>query len=155
MISNMKKYPLLDWFRMAAAILVVAVHTSPLSSFNETADFILTRIIARIAVPFFFLVTGFFMGPEAEKKGWRCGVKFGKKIGMIYVFSILLYLPLNIYSGYFGKEFSAVKLIKDLLMNGTFYHMWYLPAVILGMFIASVLVKAAGVNLGLFITLIL
>ena len=71
MISKVKKYPLLDWFRMAAAILVVAIHTSPLSSLNESADFILTRIIARIAVPFFFLITGFFMGPEAEKRGWR------------------------------------------------------------------------------------
>lgn len=155
MISNVKKYPLLDWFRMAAAILVVAIHTSPLSSFNETADFILTRIIARIAVPFFFLITGFFMGPEAEKRGWRCAAKFGKKIGMIYGFSILLYLPLNIYSGYFGEEFSAVKLLKDLFFNGTFYHMWYLPSVILGMFLVSILVKAAGVNIGLAVTLIL
>lgn len=155
MISNAKKYPLLDWFRMAAAVLVVAIHTSPLSSFNETADFILTRIIARIAVPFFFLITGFFMGPEAEKRGWRCAVKFSKKIGMIYGFSILLYLPLNIYSGYFGSEFSVVKLLKDLFINGTFYHMWYLPAAILGMFVVSILVRAAGVNVGMFVTMIL
>lgn len=69
MISSAKKYPLLDWFRMAAAVLVVAIHTSPLSSFNESADFILTRIIARIAVPFFFLITGFFMGPHGGPEG--------------------------------------------------------------------------------------
>ncbi len=155
MISSAKKYPLLDWFRMAAAVLVVAIHTSPLSSFNESADFILTRIIARIAVPFFFLITGFFMGPEAEKKGWRCAAKFGRKIGMIYGFSILLYLPLNLYTGYFKEDFSAVKLLRDLFFNGTFYHMWYLPAAILGMFIVSILVKAAGVNIGLLITLVL
>ena len=122
MISKVKKYPLLDWFRMAAAILVVAIHTSPLSSLNESADFILTRIIARIAVPFFFLITGFFMGPEAEKRGWRCAVKFSKKIGMIYGFSILLYLPLNLYTGYFKEDFSAIKLVKDLFFNGTFYQ---------------------------------
>ncbi|MCI8674943.1 MAG: serine racemase VanT catalytic subunit [Lachnospiraceae bacterium] len=155
MISKVKKYPLLDWFRMAAAILVVAIHTSPLSSLNESADFILTRIIARIAVPFFFLITGFFMGPEAEKRGWRCAVKFSKKIGMIYGFSILLYLPLNLYTGYFKEDFSAVKLVKDLFFNGTFYHMWYLPAAIIGMLLVSVLVKTVGVHIGLFITLIL
>ncbi len=50
----------LDIFRLIAAFLVVAIHTSPLSSLNETADFILTRIIARIAVPFFLMVTGYF-----------------------------------------------------------------------------------------------
>ena len=47
--------------RLIAALLIVTIHTSPLSSYTETGDFILTRIIARIAVPFFFMTSGFFL----------------------------------------------------------------------------------------------
>ena len=50
----------LDYFKMVAAFLVVAIHTSPLASFHGEADFVLTRIIARTAVPFFLMVTGYF-----------------------------------------------------------------------------------------------
>ena len=51
----------LDRFRIAAALLVVAIHTSPLASLSEGADFFLTRVLARVAVPFFFMVTGQFV----------------------------------------------------------------------------------------------
>lgn len=37
-------YPELDRFRLVAALLVVAIHTSPLLSLGETADFLLTRV---------------------------------------------------------------------------------------------------------------
>ena len=53
----------LDYFRIAAACLVIAIHTAPMSSFSNEADFILTGIIARVAVPFFFMVTGQFLLP--------------------------------------------------------------------------------------------
>lgn len=49
-----KNYTGIDYFRFIAALLIIAIHTSPLGSFSETGDFMLTRIIARVAVPFFF-----------------------------------------------------------------------------------------------------
>ena len=39
----------LDRYRLIAAFLVIAIHTSPLLSVNENADFFLTRIFARMA----------------------------------------------------------------------------------------------------------
>ena len=63
----------LDIFRMAAALLVIAIHTSPLSSFSPEADFFLTRILARVAVPFFFMVTGQFALPDMISRGKGSG----------------------------------------------------------------------------------
>lgn len=54
-------YKDINYFRMVAALLVVAIHTSPLCSYSQLGDFILTRMIARVAVPFFFMTTGFFV----------------------------------------------------------------------------------------------
>lgn len=56
-----KEYAGIDVFRVVAAILVAAIHISPLVSYNELADMVLTKIAARTAVPFFFMTTGFFL----------------------------------------------------------------------------------------------
>ncbi|HBA96906.1 MAG TPA: hypothetical protein DCZ23_02250, partial [Lachnospiraceae bacterium] len=56
-----KYYTGIDNFRLAAALLVIAIHTSLFKSFSETGDFIFTKIIARVAVPFFFMASGFFL----------------------------------------------------------------------------------------------
>lgn len=49
-----------DIFRIIAAILVIAIHTSPLRSVNAAANHFVTGVAARIAVPFFFAMTGYF-----------------------------------------------------------------------------------------------
>ena len=131
-----KKIPLLDDARVAAALLVVAIHTSPLASLNADADFWLTRVLARLAVPFFFLVTGYFLG----KDHWRGAVAFCKKTMLIYLGAVLLYLPLNVYGG----GFAANTLLTKFLIDGTFYHLWYFPAVILGVALAALLSRLGG-----------
>ena len=51
-----KKFPALDAFRIPAAVLVIAIHTSPLASVSDLGDFWFTRVLARVAVPFFFMM---------------------------------------------------------------------------------------------------
>ena len=63
-MADTKPLGSLDYFKIIAALLVIAIHTSPLTSFNVEADFVLTRIIARTAVPFFLMVTGYFLLPQ-------------------------------------------------------------------------------------------
>lgn len=158
-MERSKQYGFIDYFKMFAAILIIAIHTSPLLSFNQTADFIFTRIICRTAVPFFFMVTGFFVLPrclEDNKSGWKRLSGFLAKTGSLYGAAILLYLPVNLYSGYFTESGLTSKLVKDILFNGTFYHLWYLPAVMLGAIIAYLLLRyqktafAAGIALILY-----
>lgn len=153
-MNNKKTYAALDSFRVISAILIIAIHTSPLLSINVTADFILTRIIARAAVPFFFLVTGYFMYPHLEEQDTKYVLGFCKKIGIIYLIAILLYLPLNFYTGYF-KNITITQMGKDLIFDGTFYHLWYLPAVILGVLLTSSFILKAGVKNALALSFIL
>ena len=60
-MNDKKSYTGIDGFRFLAAFFIIAIHTSPLSSFSETGDFVLTRVFARVAVPFFFMTSGFFL----------------------------------------------------------------------------------------------
>ncbi len=139
-MNNKRAYAGIDYFRLIAAFLVMTIHTSPLLTYSETADFILTRIIARIAVPFFFITSGFFLITRYSQNTDRLKA-FIKKTAIIYGAAILIYLPINIYNGYFSNSNLAPDIIKDILIDGTMYHLWYLPASILGGWIAWHLVK--------------
>lgn len=153
-MSKTREYGGIDQFRMVAAILVIAIHTSPFLMWSETADFIFTRVIARVAVPFFFMTSGFFLlgkGSWSEPR-WR---RYLKKTFLIYAGVILLYLPINIYTGYFRQDRLFYHIVKDLLFDGTFYHLWYLPASILGAVIAYLLLRKLPMNIVLLLTSIL
>lgn len=133
--ASRKEYAGIDLFRLIAALLVVAIHTSPLASWNETADFLLTRVVARVAVPFFFMATGFFLLPDGHIH------RFLKRSTIIYGIATLLYLPISLYAGILNQTPLLPQLVKDILFDGTFYHLWYLPASICGMLVVSLLVR--------------
>lgn len=148
----------LDWFRLAAALLVVAIHTSPLASFSDEADFFFTRVLSRIAVPFFFMVTGqFILSGLFENKNTHPAAqaprpsglrdkglprpdsgpipaqqrKYLLRLCLLYGAAVLLYLPLGIYAGHYDS-LNLGTALRMLLFDGTFYHLWYFPACILG-----------------------
>ncbi|MED1945441.1 MULTISPECIES: serine racemase VanT catalytic subunit [Brevibacillus] len=153
-----KQYGGLDRFRIMAAILVIAIHTSPLLSINEWADFTLTRTIARVAVPFFFLCTGFFflqkLGTDRSRNAFRLK-QFLWKVGKLYLLSILLYLPVNVYTGNFTDGFTVFSAVKDLLFNGTLYHLWYFPGIMLGVCISTFLYTRLSMWNTFWVTLLL
>lgn len=134
-------------FRLAAALLVVAIHTSPLTSINSEADFFLTRVLARIAVPFFLMVTGHFILSDLFSGGaplvsdrrsffTRRQKKYLVKLSLLYGAAILLYLPIGIYAGHYPGG-----LLRMLLFDGTFYHLWYFPACILGVLLVCLMAR--------------
>lgn len=139
-MTKNESYSGIDYFRFIAALLIVAIHTSPLSSFSETGNFIFTRIVSRVAVPFFFMTSGFFLISR-----YTCNAEkleaFIKKTTLIYGVAILLYIPINVYNGYFKMDNLLPNIIKDTVFDGTLYHLWYLPASIIGAAIAWYLVK--------------
>lgn len=138
-----KSYTGIDLFRLAAALLIVAIHTSPLGACSETADFILTRVIARTAVPFFFMTSGFFLVSRYNYRLDKLG-GFVKKTALIYAAAIAVYIPVNIYNDYFQMENLLPNLIKDIVFDGTLYHLWYLPASLVGGALAWYLVRRIG-----------
>lgn len=153
-MSKSKDYAGIDYFRIIAAVLIVAIHTSPLTSFSKIGDFILTRVIARIAVPFFFMTSGFFLISRYTCNDEKLKA-FIKKTAIIYAAAILIYIPINLYNGYFSMENLLPNIIKDIVFDGTLYHLWYLPASIIGATIAWYLVKKLDYPKALAITVIL
>ncbi len=133
-MSHEKGYGGIDRFRIAAAVLVVAIHTLPLRMFGVLPHVVLSGIITRLGVPFFLAATGFFLltpfadNPRSDPR--RIG-RFALKAAVLYAVCIIIYLPVNLYAGHFADISSVWQALKMALVDGTMYHLWYLPAVIL------------------------
>ena len=166
-METRKSYGGLDIFKMIAAFLAVANHISPLTSFSQTADFFLTRELARIVVPFFFMVTGHFVlsdrlwGWEQDdrpnsrgERDYRPIWRYLGKTGILYGIAVLLYLPIGIYAGHYD-DLTPFRVIRMLVFDGTFYHLWYFPALILGILIVCLLSRFCGMKVSLGVTAVL
>lgn len=129
----MKRLAGIDRFRLIAALLVIANHTAAFSFLGEETDYLLTYCLGRTAVPFFFMVSGYFViGPWLEKEaGSRDRLfRFLGNTLLLYLISTILYLPLMIRGHLLPNSIGGW--LRMIVFDGTYYHLWYFPAVLLG-----------------------
>lgn len=143
----------IDAVRFIVTFLIVAIHISPFAQMNGGFDFFFTRILGRIAVPLFLMITGYYV-LNRSLKNKEVLKDYSKKILKIYLFCILIYIPINIYMGEL-KGIHVVSILKDIFMNGTFYHLWYFPALVLGLWITYYLLDKMKDKKTLFIVIVL
>lgn len=61
--------------------------------------------------------------------------RYAKKIVLLYAFAIAAFIPLNLYTGYFTKKVTFYSIVRDILFDGTFYHLWFFPSLLIGVHI--------------------
>ena len=142
----------LDYVKLVAAFLVVALHTHPLYPLDEQSVlFRLLKALADIAVPFFFMSSGYMLfsacrdGDDQERA--RYIKAYIKRIARQYCIWSLIYLPISVY-GYLSGGASipgmTVSLIRNLLLVGQNFcswQLWYLCATLWGSLLLLLLHK--------------
>ncbi len=128
-----------DVVRFIAAVCVVAIHS--FMEYEHFTDAYTVRILTRWAVPFFFVVTGYFL--KEDIKGF---IRFFVRIFVEYVFFTILYALLcheDIWSPW--RFFSALR-------SGIIMPFWYFPTLLLCMTFVWILIKTVkrpGIILGI------
>jgi surface polysaccharide O-acyltransferase-like enzyme len=120
----MARFDSLDIFRLIASFAVVILHVSMGVMPLDIQIYI--KLLARFAVPFFFLVSGYFFYIGYKKAGNEFFLKNIIKLLGIFLVASLFFLPINILKGDF--RFS-----QRLILTGTESHLWFLPSLIFGM----------------------
>ncbi len=119
-----KNYALIDIFKFIFAIVVIFIHTCSGRYHNE-----LIMILIDMAVPFFFVASGFFLNKKLKKieSKKRTVTNYLMKIFKMYVIisgvMLLMELPEIIYSENVFLE--IFKKIRVFLLIGD-SHLWYL-----------------------------
>ncbi|MBR5156644.1 MAG: acyltransferase [Clostridia bacterium] len=140
---KIKSYPQFDIAKIFMAIFVVAIHTRPFEGISGLkAD--LCEAIVRLAVPLFFLISGFLLEEKCKtqqntKEQSNAILKYIIKTVRLYIIWTIIYLPIAVLNFYwqdaslFGAVFTYIR--KFVFIGEQFYsyQLWYLLSTIYGL----------------------
>jgi len=139
-LSTSKNFNAIDIARVTAAILIVAMHTYVFKQVNETLNFFVTMVLAKIGVPFFFVTSSFFFFRKinlAQVRNHEDGDAAGRlrkyifRMAKIYLVWSMIYSIPRFHFGfqYGGYTAGAFQVIKGFLIAlGVGSQLWYVLA---------------------------
>ena len=140
----------IDIFKMFFCVCVICLHTEFLKNINmnEKISWVIEHWIFRMAVPFFFVTSGYFLAGKLDSKT-RC-VKPIKDYcirlfkPLLFFESINFLLPL-IFVLYSRNSGNLISYAKSVILQAVFYPpgaLWYVQASIIGAVVIYVLLSA-------------
>lgn len=162
-LAKLRQYPAVDIAKYIGAMLVVAIHTFPFEDISPSFNLFFIATVCRLAVPFFFVCSSFFLFRKIHHtknqatEGKKLVMAWLKRIGILYLVWTVIYLPYTIWN-YSEAGFSFMSLlgwIRDFFLNGSYYHLWFLPALMLGMVVVWSLYRQKGMVYALEVSLVL
>lgn len=96
----------LDTLKGLAIFFVIFIHAQPFFSTNSHIELFsyLVANFSRIAVPSFFLVSGFLLSLKLKERGKTYEKQELEKIGKYYIIASLVYLPFSFAAGYLQRH---------------------------------------------------
>ena len=148
MVESKRKINSIDIFRYICAVMIIAIHTAPFSDINEQLGYVFSQIIPRIAVPFFFAVSGYFYMSKLEN-GNNYFFKYLKRLlGTYFIWSFFYYLMDYMTWGKYENFINFIKqCIYGFIITGSHYHFWFFPALIFSVCISTFLFKVKCKNI--------
>lgn len=135
MLAGMFNSVCVDYGKMTAALLILAIHTAPFVSFSKVGNSIFICLFGRLAVPFFFAISGFFFGCKIwetakQTERWKHLGRFTLRILQLWgTWNLLYLLTFSVVNGKLPESLTATA-GWWLLFPGINPILWFLPAII-------------------------
>lgn len=126
----MKRNYLIDRFKYLAAVGVVFAHVHLTHPINSLGIHWLVNGLVRLAVPFFFICSGYFLSKK-DMKNPQVVKTFTLNQAKRYGILSLIYIPIAFVQMIFLDQLDFGTYLHEVVVKGTFLHLWYFPALIL------------------------
>lgn len=127
----------IDLFKLIAATLVVMSHTGILNSYSRELNFYFVNVTFRWCVPFFFIVSGYFMADDFKS---LC-----RYLLRIFLLELLWTILYYIAPGY-PMELNWELVRRFFQIGGAIDPFWYLPSLAVSVLLVYVLRKICRKN---------
>ena len=84
------------------------------------------QILTRVAVPFFFCTSGYFLQKGYVRKDCSAIAGTLLKLIKVYVFVLLAYFSFIFLQNPILLHEPKKWMLVDFLFNGSYYHLWYM-----------------------------
>ena len=146
---NTKQYQGIDILKFILANLIIVLHCAPLSAYTYYGNLLLSNGIARMAVPLFFCISGYFFFSKIdretlpEKMLW----KYEKRNFGLYVVWTIIYLPL-IIQDFMTEKYTNTSFVMKLaifvrrfLFIGSWTPLWFFIGTCVAVALVYILLK--------------
>ena len=161
MTDARQPYHAVDLMKWICSLLVIVVHTYPFYEVLPDVGFVTSNILGRIVIPFFFVSAGYFMQIGLTHKQEGYFRSYMLRLIRLYLIWSLLYIPFGMHKLSSMMEIHGWMwlgaLAVGLLNTGTYYHLWYMAALIFAMLFCWLLSRKLslkvllGIGAGLFL----
>lgn len=110
-----------DILKFILSLLVVTIHTDLFKDISPYISYLITNGIARIAVPVFCLINGYYFYDTVMKKS---AGQWLRKIANLYVLWMLIY---SVFWFRISNEYNILLTLKYFIYG--FFQLWYIQAV--------------------------
>lgn len=105
----------INYLRLICAYLVVVIHTQPFEKFSELLGFNLMNLIASLAVPFFFAISGYFYTNRLNSQ--LPFAHYMKRLLSSYCIWNGVYFVVNWFTIWRGSELTFKSFIADCFVR--------------------------------------
>ena len=151
-LINNKNYNAVDIAKFICSIMVVMIHVPPFGRgsemlVSESVEYAFCSCLCRIAVPFFFICSGFLLYKKTSSADFSFSPtkKYALNLFRLYVIWSVIYFPLCYIIDFKDKKTGSavIQYIRNFIFSGSYEHLWYLTATVFAVIVISLLLKKA------------
>lgn len=133
----------LDLAKFISAFLVIAIHTQPFLESMPLINLYFVQVVCRIAVPLFFVISGylFFRKLNHQEDNFNKLKHTILRLTKLYFIYTIIYLPFSYLQYGTINLHNLLSYLRGLLFNGSYYHLWFFPALIFAIMVIYYLRK--------------
>lgn len=153
-----KEKGIVDILKLFFSVCVVAIHTNVYDFLPSKTGYILKRAVGRLAVPFFFLISAFFLKQKINKTGDAKKAIKDYCVRLLYPYiifetiSVIINVFIEIKQGYLLKDV-ATSILKHLIFY-PFGGLWFVWASIIAAIILYFFIKHKKLNYAILLGLL-
>lgn len=153
-----QNYNILDITKFIMAFLVVTIHI-PISPSMPMISHLFTNAISRMGVPFFFICSGFLFFKKENASETKILLNTLKRILILFIGWTIFYALVLFFTKFIHMESHPFQkfllfLFRHIFLN-PFAHLWFLPALIIGVIMSWAFIKFKLHRMGLIVSVIL
>lgn len=153
------KYELIDIMKFICAIFIVGIHAGIMRDENSVFQWQVLNVLFRIAVPFFFIASGFLFGKKYLKNKEKLKDNSKKQVVRLiipFIFWSLVLLPYIVTNEikFDGNILLFIyRILRLNIFNG--YHIWFILALAIAICIEYIFLKKNKMKLAVVFSVIL
>lgn len=150
---------LVDALKFIFALFVVTIHCDSLAGVNADVKYYVTQSVLRLAVPFFFVASGFFLGRKINQNFVAIDSTYKNYIKRLLIplaFFTLVNIVLESIKMF--PYASGPMIFREILKHVLFYPwgaLWFVQACIIGALLLYPFVKREKIHLAIFVSAVL